>query len=303
MIVVAGECLVDLLLSPDGRLDPRPGGGPYNAARALARLGTPCAFLGRISGDRFGSLLREELRRDGVDLTYAIPTQAPTTLAVAELDGDGGASYRFYLRDTAAPGLRLDDVPALPEGLEWLHVGTLALALEPVATTLEVVAATVQPDALVMVDPNCRPGVVADRDAYTARIARLTALADVVKVSVEDLAYLAPGVDERIAARRLVSAGARVVLLTDGPRGVRIVTGAGEAVVPAVPALVVDTVGAGDAFGAAFLSHWSEHGLGRDELADLELLRAAAAFATRVASLTCERAGAMPPTRADLRLD
>jgi len=302
MIVVAGECLVDLIVQPDGRLDARPGGGPYNAARALARLGTPCAFLGRVSGDRFGRMLREELRADGVDLAYAVPTQAPTTLALAELDADGAASYRFYLRDTSAPGLRLDDVPALPEDLECLHLGTLALALEPIATTLEVVATTVQPDALLMVDPNCRPGVVADRDAYTARIARLTALADVVKVSVDDLAYLAPGVDERIAARRLVTAGARVVLLTDGPRDVRVVTAAGEAVVSSQPAAVVDTVGAGDAFGAGFLSHWSEHGLGRDDLADVELVRAAAAFATRVARLTCERAGAQPPTRAELGL-
>jgi fructokinase len=302
MIVVAGECLVDLIVQPDGRLDARPGGGPYNAARALARLGTPCAFLGRVSGDRFGRMLREELRADGVDLAYAVPTQAPTTLALAELDADGAASYRFYLRDTSAPGLRLDDVPALPDDLECLHLGTLALALEPIATTLEVVATTVQPDALLMVDPNCRPGVVADRDAYTARIARLTALADVVKVSVDDLAYLAPGVDERIAARRLVTAGARVVLLTDGPRDVRVVTAAGEAVVPSQPAAVVDTVGAGDAFGAGFLSHWSEHGLGRDDLADVELVRAAAAFATRVARLTCERAGAQPPTRAELGL-
>jgi fructokinase len=302
MIVVAGECLVDLIVQPDGRLDARPGGGPYNAARALARLGTPCAFLGRVSADHFGRMLRRELEADGVDLTYVVPTQAPTTLAVAELDAGGAASYRFYLRDTAAPGLRLDDVPALPADLVGLHVGTLALALEPVGTTLEVVATTVRPDALVMVDPNCRPAAIADRDAYAARIARLTALADVVKVSVEDLAYLAPGVDERLAARRLVTAGATVVLLTDGPRGVRVVTGAGEALVPAQPADVVDTVGAGDAFGAGFLSHWAEHGLGRDDLADLGLVRAAAAFATRVAGATCERAGAEPPTRAELGL-
>lgn len=103
MIVVAGESLVDLIGGEHGTLRPLPGGGPFNVARGLARLGMDVAFLGAISDDAYGRTLREALRADGVDLRAVVPSALPTTLALAQLDADGAAGYRFYAEGTAAP--------------------------------------------------------------------------------------------------------------------------------------------------------------------------------------------------------
>ena len=91
---------------PRARLLPSSGGGPFNAARAIGRLGSDVAFLGRTSHDRFGSLLHRELLADGVGDRLVQFTDLPTTLASAELDEHGAASYHFYLAETAAPNLQ-----------------------------------------------------------------------------------------------------------------------------------------------------------------------------------------------------
>ncbi len=301
MIVVAGEALIDLIVHPDGRLVAVPGGGPFNAARTIARLGGQVAFLGRLSNDRFGSALREALAGDGVELDLVETTEAPTTLAIAELDDRGSATYRFHTAETAAPGLTADAVRrALARRPVALHVGTLGLVLEPMASAL-VAGVESAPDAtLVMIDPNCRPLVIADRDAYLDRLGRVLRRADVVKVSAEDAAYISPGAPLEEAARDLLEAGPSVVLATDGGRAV-LVVGRGftfEVAVPAVP--IVDTVGAGDAFGGAFLARWMDRGLGRADLADPAAVRAAVSLAVDVATLTCQRAGADPPHRAEV---
>src|SRR3954449_2972991 len=111
-IVVTGEALVDLVLGRDDALTAHPGGGPYNVARTIGRLEQPVAYLGRLSADRFGSRLRRELEADGVDLSAGVGTDAPTTLALAELDESGAATYRFYAEGTSAPGLTPEDADA-----------------------------------------------------------------------------------------------------------------------------------------------------------------------------------------------
>ena len=152
-----------------------------------------------------------------------------------------------------------------------------------------------------MVDPNCRPSVIADRAAYLARLDAVFARADVVKVSGDDLAYLVPGVDPREAARTLLERGPSVVLLTDGGRGVVVLTRAATLDIPVPAVRVVDTVGAGDAFGGGFLARWVERGLGRADLADPAALRDAVTLAIEVAGITCQRAGADPPRRCRAR--
>ena len=174
--------------------------------------------------------------------------------------------------------------------------------MEPIGSAVErLVLADVPPDALVMLDPNCRPGAIADRAAYLGRIGRIAARADVVKASVDDLAYLYPGLPPAEAAESLLAAGPALVLVTDGPRPARaFLPGAVLAVeVPAVD--VVDTIGAGDAFGGGFLAWWSSNGLTRSDLKRPPLVRTAVQAAAAVAAATCARPGADPPTLADLQ--
>jgi fructokinase len=300
MIVVAGESLVDLLVRPDGRVGAVPGGGPFNVARALARLGTDVAFVGRISTDRFGTILHDRLEDDGVDLRWVRRTDDPTLLAVAELDDTGAATYRFHSAGTAAVGLVGADLPPLPADIDALHVGTLGLVFEPMATTIEGIVAGVDPATLVMLDPNVRPAAILDEAAYRARLDRILARADVVTASVEDLRWLRPAREPDGTAEDLLELGPAAVLVTDGPRAVTIVSLAGRRTIHPPLVDVVDTVGAGDAFGAGFLAAWTGARRTRDDLVDLDALGSATAFAARVAAVTATRVGAEPPTRLEL---
>lgn len=301
MIVVAGEALIDLLVLPDDQVRATSGGGPYNTARTIARLGTDVAFLGRLSSDRFGRRLARELELDGVDLGSVIRTDEPTTLAIAEIDRDGGATYRFHVAGTSAAGLTADEARTiLARTPTALHLGTLGLTIEPIASSLTSLALELPAATLLMVDANCRPASIADPAAYVARLRRVLARAAIVKASVEDLAYLLPGTTPFDAARHLVATGSGVVLITDGPRPVRVVgTGVDlEVLVPRV--IVTDTVGCGDAFGGAFLARWVERGRGKATLRDADVLRDAATIAVHVAAITATRAGADPPVRSEV---
>ena len=301
MIVVAGESLIDLIVEPGGPVRASPGGGPFNAARTIARLGHPTRFLGRFSADPFGRLLTGRLARDGVHIALPDPVEAPTALAVVAVDAIGVPRYWFHLAGTAGFMLHQQEARrAMKAGVTALHIGALGLVAEPMATELERLAASLPRPVLLLLDPNCRPGAVPDADAYRARIGRILPRADIVKASTEDLAFLVPGTGVPEAARSLLGAGPGAVLVTDGPALIRAYAGEHDIAVAVPPVEVVDTVGAGDAFGGAVLAWWAEHGLAREDLADPVRLRAAVMAAARVSSLTCCRAGAEPPWRHEL---
>lgn len=303
MIVVAGESLVDRIVGADGSTTDLPGGGPFNTARTVARLAVPVAFLGCLSSDRSGAILRAVLVADGVDLSLAVTTVAPTTMALAEIDAQGSAVYQIETAGTSAPNLLADAVrAALATRPVALHVGTLGLVLEPMATALADGVARCAPETLVMVDPNCRPAVVTDRSGYLARLHRILRRADLVKASRDDLDYLWPDVPVVVAVRHVLAAGPQAVLVTDGPRPVSCHTRRFTFNLSVPPVAVVDTVGAGDAFGGAFIARWIERGFGRDELSDESALRDAIRLAIDVAGLTCLRPGADPPHRSELAL-
>lgn len=303
MIVVVGESLVDLIVGPSSEMTAVAGGGPSNTARTLARLGSEVSFVSRLSTDRFGRDARALLEAEGVRLDLAESTDDPTTLAVAEIDADGVATYHFYTAGTAAPGLSAAAVGAiLAVPPTAVHIGTLGLVLEPLADTIDALVARLDPATLLMLDVNARPTATPDLDAYRARVARLLGRADVVKVSVDDLAFAYPDSDATAALDRVASAGPAAVLCTDGARPV-IVAVDGERRSVEVPSVqVVDTVGAGDAFGGGFLHAWTRGGFGRDGLRDIEAVVAAAAFAARVAALTVGRPGGDPPFAIELGL-
>jgi fructokinase len=327
VIVVVGEALIDLVVSPGGQVAARPGGSPFNAARSLARLGVETTFVARLARDGLGRLLGDRLAADGVALGVPEPSSRPSTLAVATLDAAGSADYAFYLDDTAGADLDYETLKkALPAGVTALHVGDLGLVMEPIGAAIErLIHSDVPADTLVLFDPNCRPSAVADDADYRRRVGVIAGRADIVKASTEDLAYLYPGVPPAEAARALLGGGTLLVLITDGPRPARAFL-PGVVLTEAVPPVtVVDTIGAGDAFGGGFLAWWTAHGLGRAELTQAGLtqagltqagltqagltqaglmqgaVREALQAAVATAALTCTRPGADPPTLAELR--
>jgi fructokinase len=303
-VVIAGEALIDLIIGKDGSVTPAAGGGQYNAARALARLGGSVEFLGRLGDDWFGKLLRARLDDDGVGTRLAVETEDPTTLVLAEIDDAGVAHYHWYIERTTVPGLELADaLKAGDPAPDALHVGTLGLAMEPIADSLAALVAAVPESTFVMVDPNCRPTATPDFERYQARMRQVIERADVVKGSDEDFEYLALAETPEATARALVQQGVGAVLMTQGSDDARGFCAGGEVSVPVPTVQVSDTVGAGDTFGGTFLAYWLEHGLGRQELGDKHLLEEAVAFAAHAAALNCTRAGAEPPTREEMGLD
>ncbi|WP_338675839.1 carbohydrate kinase [Streptomyces sp. SCSIO 30461] len=300
MIVVAGESLIDLVpqrAAADGRplppLLPRLGGGPYNTAVALGRLGTPVAFCSRVSTDGFGEALLGGLRAAGVRTSLVQRGPEPTTLAVASVGQDGSAHYDFYVNGSAD---RLFELPEeLPDEVRALAFGTCSLALEPGASAYaELLRREAGRGRFTLIDPNVRPGLIPDGDAYQSRFDGWLTSVSLLKLSEDDAAWLGGDPTRWLAGR-----GPAAVVLTRGSRGLSAFTRNGEVVsVPAEPVTVVDSIGAGDTVNAALL-HALEYrnALSRDALDALgpsdwaEILE----FAARAAALTCSRTGAEPP--------
>ncbi len=301
-IAVLGENLVDLLVSGDGTVNAVVGGGPLNVARSIGRLGGDARFISGVSSDAFGAFVRAALADSHVELTLDTPKVQPTTLAVVELNPQG-PRYHFHLSDTAAFALDVHEttnaVRAIAK-LAAMYFGTLGLLVEPMASLGEALIMDAPVETLVVIDPNCRPHAVRDQAAYRSRVDRLSARADVVKVSTEDLEYLHPGVSPLEGARQMLRLGATCVIVTDGGAPVTVTTDEWTIDVAVAPTRVVDTVGAGDALVGGFMTWWTGHGLSRQDLHDPSILEEAVAAAIEISRLTCQRAGAQPPRRADV---
>ncbi|MET7943314.1 carbohydrate kinase [Streptomyces sp. NPDC005302] len=300
MIVVAGEALIDLVPQGAGALAgllPRLGGGPYNTAVALGRLGSPTAFCSRVSRDAFGEALLDGLTGAGVDVSSVQRGAEPTTLAAATVGPDGSAAYSFYVEGTAD---RLFSAPAaLPDATRAVSFGTCSLVLEPGASAYEeLMRKAAAQGVFTALDPNIRAGLIPDPDAYRARFLSWLPSVSLLKLSEEDAAWLGGTPQEWLAA------GPAAVVVTRGGEGLTAFTRDGSVhSVPGEAVDVVDTIGAGDTVNAALL-----HGLAaRDALSPVaaaelgprgwtDLLR----FAARAAAITCSRAGAEPPYAAEI---
>jgi fructokinase len=302
VIVVCGEALIDLIRTTGGEPRASPGGGPFNTARALARLGVPTAFLGHLSKDGYGRGLSDLLRQDGVSVEMASFGPEPTTMAIADVDTVGVAGYRFVIDGTSAPNLTPDMVPVtFAPQVNGMHIGTLGVVLEPMADTVIQLATRERGRRLIMLDPNIRPGLIDDA-VYRRRLESLLASSTIVKASEPDLEWMHPGAGYRDAAGELLTKGVRLVAVTLGAEGAFGAHRRMRVRVDAPAVEVVDTVGAGDAFGAGLLAWLHDHGLIRPDLTlEEDELRAALDYACRVASLTCARAGANPPRKDELR--
>ncbi len=308
MIVCCGEALIDMLprLTADGEnaFAPHPGGAVFNTAIALGRLGSSVGFLSGLSTDFFGAQLRASLESSGVAADHVVFSDRPTTLAFVRLV-QGQASYAFYDENTAGRLLSPGDLPPLADSVDALFFGGISLIAEPCGSSYEALMSREAPRRLTMIDPNVRPGFVSDERAYRERIARLLAMADVVKVSDEDLTWLeGPGAVDSMA-RGLLTCGPKLVIVTHGGEGVTGYTAGYTVSVAAKTATVVDTVGAGDTFNAGFMALLQARGLlNKASLASLaeQDAREALDFGASAAAITVSRAGANPPWRAELAL-
>lgn len=298
--VVCGEALIDLMpeenISPaESRWIARSGGGPFNTSAALAKLGCDTHFLGRLSTDAMGRQLRSHLAGAGVDLSLAVATEDPTTLAVVSLDEDGKASYHFHFAGTSAFNWRADEFPEL-EDTDWLHFGSIGAVIAPGAKpVLDFVRRT---EATVSFDLNVRPSTLPDRGEYFGLISDLlTAVGKnggIAKASDEDIAWLVDDDSDPLgyAEAWAQEYGLSMFIVTLGPDGVVAVKPDGRRVQVAGRRVeVVDTVGAGDTFMAGFLSAYA------DDPSDVE---AALGRGIAASAIVCTRKGAQPPTAAEV---
>jgi fructokinase len=307
VFTVIGEALLDMVQSErGGAFVARPGGGPMNIAIGLHRLGHPTHLMARLSDGALGRIVRDHLEANGLPLGHCVTTSDQTTLAFASLDDTGRASYDFYVDGTADWGWTVAELDRLPATTQVLHTGSLATCVRPGADAVLslFVRAHAGGSVLTSYDPNVRPALAGNHTDAVARVESFVAAAHVVKASDEDVGWLYPGRDPLEVLRMWTGHGPALAVLTRGPEGCVAVSAAGVTVeVPGQRVDVVDTIGAGDAFESGLLSGLADGGaaapakiasIGRDLLSDV-LERAG-----RIAALTCRRAGADPPTRAEL---
>ena len=307
MILCCGEALIDMLprqtTTGEAAFVPCPGGAVFNTAVALGRLGVPSALLAGVSTDLFGQLLTAALDASGVDTAYLVRSARPTTLAFVTLE-QGEARYAFHDENTAGRMIRAADLPALPDRVEALFFGGISLMTEPCGAAWEALMARAAGSGRVtMLDPNIRPAFITDEPAYRARIERMIAAADIVKLSVEDLRWLERTGGIAAGAAAVMAKGPKVVLVTEGAAGAHAFTAAHSVFVPASRVEVADTVGAGDTFNAGILAALHRAGaLTRAGVAALpeDGFRAALALGIRASAVTVSRAGANPPWAREL---
>jgi len=313
VVAVAGECVVDLVPDPaaGGAYVPLPGGSPANVAVGLARLGSPTRMVARVGGDPFGRTLLDHLVRNGVGTGLTVAAPEPSSVAFVHHDADGVPSFDLRIDGTADWQWTEAEIAGLRRGsgerLAALHIGSLALVMPPGADVLAGFARQARTEATISYDPNCRPAVMGRVPDARPRIEALLRVADVVKISDADLAWLRPDSDHEGFADELVAAGVSVVAVTYGADG-SVVTGrrCPSLRVPAYRVELVDTTGAGDSYMSAVLAGLGRRGLlgaeRRDALgsADATVLGEVFEEASRAAALTCARRGADPPTRAEL---
>lgn len=306
MILCCGEALIDMLPRETTRGEsafaPYSGGAVFNTAIALGRLGAPVEFFTGLSSDLFGDMLHQTLAESGVGTRYSPLSDRPTTLAFVKLT-NGQAKYVFYDENTAGRMLSVADLPALGDEVSAMLFGAISLIPEPCGSAYEALMRREHSRRVTMLDPNIRPNFIPDAAAHRARMMRMVAMADIVKLSDEDLAWFGESGSPDDIARRWLALGPKLVLVTRGGDGATGYTATATVKVPARRVEVVDTVGAGDTFNAGVLAALHEKGL-LTKIAIARLaeddIRAALDLGVRAAAVTVSRAGANPPRREEL---
>ena len=309
MFLCCGEALIDVFSNHDDEtnnlsLVARPGGTPYNVAISIARLGGQSALLTGISSDSLGQHLYQTLKNESVVTDYLIRRQNPTALSLISVDHAGQPGYTFYGSNCADSSITRQMFPNIGPDIAGLHFASYSIVMPPAADAfLEL--ATEFKDRFISVDPNVRPTVFPNLDTWRTRIDSFAKLAQLLKVSTEDLQFLYPGVAVEKIAERYLAKGVKLVVITDGDQAVSAWNKHCQVVrVKPLPTKVVDTVGAGDTFQAALLVKLFEMGAGSPKAAiealDEDQIYDLLDFANQAARLTCSKRGADSPHRSDL---
>jgi fructokinase len=300
MIICCGEALIDMLprttTQGEDAFSPYAGGAVFNTALALGRLGLDTSFFTGLSSDMFGDILREALAASGVDHSPCATLDLNTTLAFVRLV-NGQASYAFFDENTAGRMITEAHLPDLGDDVEALHFGAISLIPDPCGSTYESMMRREHASRVISLDPNIRPGFITDPEKHRARIDRMIAMSDIVKMSDEDLEWFGQP-DMETAARAWLAQGPSLVVFTRGPDGAIGFTTDHTVEVDGVPVTVADTVGAGDTFNAGILAS-----LKRDNLLTKQAMKTLSAEAVsnalslgaKAAAVTVSRPGANPP--------
>jgi fructokinase len=306
LILCCGEALIDMLprsgAAGETVYAPHVGGAVFNTAVALGRLGVPAGFYSGISIDFFGAELKAALEASHVDLSHVRYSDRPTTLAFVKLN-DGHASYIFYDENSAGRMLTLDDLPELHADVTALHFSCISLVPEPCGSTYEALMRREYKHRVTMLDPNLRAPFITDPASHRERLKRMIAMADIVKLSDEDLAWFGEDGLVEDVARRWLANGPALVVVTRGADGAVAYSASETIEMPAKPVDVADTVGAGDTFNAGLLAAFHDAGLlSKVRIRSLSPaeIKAALELATRAAAVTVSRPGANPPRRSEL---
>lgn len=300
MILCCGEALIDMLprktTAGEDAFAPYAGGAVFNTAIALGRLGQPTGFFTGLSSDMFGDILRTALDESGVDHAFCVTRDLHSTVAFVKLV-DGQATYGFFDENTAGRMITENDLPVLDEAVQALHFGAISLIPEPCGSTYEALMRREHETRVISLDPNIRPYFIPDPAAHRARLDRMIAMSDIVKLSDEDLDWFGMESMEE-AARTWLARGPKLVIVTRGARGAVGFTADHRVEVDGERVEVADTVGAGDTFNAGVLAALDRAGklskAGIDSLAPDDV-RAALELGARTAAVTVSRAGANPP--------
>jgi len=310
MFVVGGESLVDLIskpIGPDGQreLVAKAGGSPMNCAIALSKLGVETGFLCPISRDSFGDFILAPLTAAGVRPLLSDRVREPTTLAVVTDDGKGNPRYAFY-READRAFTRDGLIAALPKKIELFEMGGFCtVRADDMEVWLDVAREAARRGATIATDPNLRPSLIDDMEAYRWRVKDSLEIASLIKMSEEDLETLEPrrSIEEQVA-EMLNGPSAKLVVVTLGANGSRAFTAKASVTSPIYPATAGgDNVGAGDTLMAGILTWLSDHhSLAPEKMAELssDELKQMLWFGAVAAGINCSRVGANPPTRAEV---
>ncbi|ADU49196.1 PfkB family carbohydrate kinase [Intrasporangium calvum] len=300
--LVIGEALIDAVTRATGAGEEHVGGSPANVAIGLAALEHPVSLATWIATDDHGNRIADHCRERKVDLTPGSQGAPFTSVAHATLDEQGAATYRFDLE------WQLPAVPGLPD-YGHVHTGSIAAVLEPGGSAVRDTLRVARSTATISYDPNARPTLMGDPVLARSLIEECVALADVVKVSDEDIAWLRPDESVEDVVADWCAQGAALVVVTRGGQGATAtLSRTGETHTTSVPPVtVVDTVGAGDSFMAGLVSGLLDAGLAGGPEARNRLRRAdigdvvpALERAVATSRLTVAHPGAHAPTRTDL---